>query len=184
LAEQAMRDSYGDRVIVRSAGILRPPPGARAEHYFANGHTYEAHPLALAAGVAGIGEYKRLGLIDRSRKLGERLGKQLHTLQENHSSVGDARGLGLFWAFELVRNKDTKQQLNSREDNLVGRPMMADIVGAECLRNGTYISTWLNYLIIAPPLIIEEDEVNQGVSCLDKSLCIADREMKVDGEGL
>ena len=154
------------------------------EHYFANGHTYEAHPMTLAAGVAGISEYKRLGLIDRSRKLGELLGKQLHNLQKNHSSVGDVRGLGLFWAIELVRSKDSKQHFNSREDKLAGKPMMTDIVGAECLRNGTYVSAWLNYLIIAPPLIIEENELDQGVSCLDKSLCIADREIKVNGEGL
>jgi taurine--2-oxoglutarate transaminase len=92
--------------------------------------------------------------------------------------------LGLFWAIELVRNKNSKQQFNSREDKLAGRPMTADIIGAECLRNGTYICTWLNYLIIAPPLIIEENELDQGVSCLDKSLCIADREMKIDGGGL
>src|SRR6266850_6628605 len=43
------------------------------DHYFAHGHTYEAHPLTLAPATAAIREYKRLGLIERSRAMGETL---------------------------------------------------------------------------------------------------------------
>ncbi|MGA3406182.1 MAG: aspartate aminotransferase family protein, partial [Candidatus Bathyarchaeia archaeon] len=67
------------------------------DHYFAHGHTYEAHPLTLAAGVAAIDEYKRLNLIVRARELGQYLGSKLNSLIEKHSSIGDVRGLGLFW---------------------------------------------------------------------------------------
>jgi taurine--2-oxoglutarate transaminase len=147
------------------------------EHYFAHGHTYEAHPLTLAAGVAAIGEYKRLGLIERSREMGQHLGIRLKALQEKHPSLGDVRGLGLFWGLELVRNRKTKQVFSTREDKLQGKPMIVDRVAAECMKNGVYVNSWINYLIVAPPLIISKEELEQGISALDRALEIADKEV-------
>lgn len=148
------------------------------EHYFAHGHTYEAHPLTLAAGVAGIQEYKRLHLIERARQLGEYLGKQLRSLQEKHQSVGEVRGIGLFWALELVRDRGTKEPFNTREDKLAGKPLVVDLVASECWKNGVYVATWINNLIIAPPLIIGKEEIDAGVNVLNKTLELADREVK------
>ena len=147
------------------------------EHYFAHGHTYEAHPLTLAAGIAAIGEYKRLGLIERSREMGHVLGRQLKALQDRHPSLGDVRGLGLFWGLELVRNRKTKHGFNTREDKLLGKPLVVDRVAAECMKSGVFINTWINYLIVAPPLILEKDELEQGISALDKALEVADKEV-------
>lgn len=147
------------------------------DHYFAHGHTYEAHPLTLAPGVAAIGEYKRLNLIERARTMGQHLGKQLKALQEKHPSVGDVRGIGLFWSLELVRNRKSKQPFNTREEKLQGKPMVVDRVAAECMKNGTYLMSWLNYLIIAPPLIITPEEIDRGVDALDKALAIPDKEV-------
>jgi taurine--2-oxoglutarate transaminase len=65
------------------------------DHYFAHGHTYEAHPLTLAPGVAAIREYRRLNLIDRAREMGEYLGDRLRAIAEKHPAVGEVRGLGL-----------------------------------------------------------------------------------------
>ena len=147
------------------------------EHYFAHGHTYEAHPLTLAAGVAAINEYKRLNLIERSRTMGEELGKHLKALQQKHPSVGDVRGLGLFWGLELVRNRKSKEGFNTREDKLQGKPLTVDRVAGECMKNGMFINTWINYLTVAPPLIIEKNELEQGVAILDKALVLADKEV-------
>ncbi len=147
------------------------------EHYFAHGHTYEAHPLTLAAGVAAIGEYRRLNLIERSRDMGQYLGKQLSALQDKHPSVGDARGLGLFWGLELVRDRKSRLGFNTREEKIQGKPMVADGVAAECMKKGTFINSWINYLIIAPPLIINREEIDQGISALDSALEVADRQI-------
>jgi taurine--2-oxoglutarate transaminase len=147
------------------------------EHYFAHGHTYEAHPLTLAPGVAAIGEYKRLNLIERARTMGEQMEKRLKALQDKHPSVGDVRGIGLFWAIELVRNRKSKLPFNTGEEKLQGKTMMVDRVAGECLKNGTYVMSWLNYLIIAPPLIVTTDEIDQGVAALDKALVLADKEV-------
>ncbi len=109
--------------------------------------------------------------------MGQHLGKQLKALQEKHPSVGDVRGMGLFWSLELVRNRKSKQPFNTREDKLQGKPMVVDRVAAECMKNGTYVMSWLNYLIIAPPLIVTPEEIDQGVDALDKALVIPDKEV-------
>jgi len=67
------------------------------EHFFSHGHTYEAHPLTLAPAVASINEMKRLKLNDRANELGAYLGKKLHALEASHPSIGEVRGIGLFW---------------------------------------------------------------------------------------
>jgi taurine--2-oxoglutarate transaminase len=55
--------------------------------------------------------------------------------------------------------------------------MMVDRVANECMNNGAYVSSWINYLIIAPPLIIKKEEIDEGVNALDRSLTIADKEV-------
>jgi taurine--2-oxoglutarate transaminase len=147
------------------------------EHYFAHGHTYEAHPLTLAAGVASIQEYKRLGLIEHSRELGQYVGDRLRSLQDKHPSVGDVRGLGLFWALELVRDRKSKQPFNTREDKIAGKTLTVDRVASQCMKDGVYVVSWINNLIVAPPLIIGRKDIDRGIAALDKSLDIADHEI-------
>ena len=146
------------------------------DHYFAHGHTYEAHPLTLAAGTAAIGEYKRLNLIERAREMGDYLGRKL-SLLEHHDSVGDVRGMGLFWAIELVANKESKKPFNTRDDKLAGKTLVVDRVASECMKNEVYVSTWLNCIIVAPPLVVTKEEIDKGVEAVNLSLTMADQEM-------
>jgi taurine--2-oxoglutarate transaminase len=150
------------------------------DHYFAHGHTYEAHPLTLAAGVAAIDEYKRLNLIVRARELGQYLGSKLNSLIEKHSSIGDVRGLGLFWGVELVRERESKTPFNTREDKINGKPLTVELVASKCMKSGVYLANWINCLIVAPPLTITKEEIDNGVDVLDRSLDIADNELKGD----
>ena len=146
------------------------------DHYFAHGHTYEAHPLTLAPVVAAINEYKRLDLINRAKEKGKYLGKRLNELKESHKSIGDVRGIGLFWAIELVKNRETKEPFNVRADKLMGKPLLVDRVGAELMKRGVYVASWISHFVIAPPLIVTEEEIDQGVAAIDAALAIADRE--------
>jgi len=146
------------------------------DHYFAHGHTYEAHPLTLAAGTAAIGEYKRLNLIERASDMGDYLGRKL-SLLEHHDSVGDVRGMGLFWAIELVANKESKKPFNTRDDKLAGKTLVVDRVASECMKNEVYVSTWLNCIIVAPPLVVTKEEIDKGVEVVNLSLTMADQEM-------
>lgn len=144
------------------------------DHLFAHGHTYEAHPLMLAAAVATIREMQRLQLIERSREMGCYLGEKLKALKEKHPSIGDVRGLGLFWAVELVRNRITKTPLNTKEEKIAGKPLIVDKVAAEMMKEGVAVQAWISHFVIAPPLIVEKGDIDFAVSVFDQALRLAD----------
>jgi taurine---2-oxoglutarate transaminase len=142
--------------------------------YFPHGHTYEAHPLTLAPAVAAIGEYRRLGLLEKSRKDGDYLLARLREIAARHRSVGEVRGLGLFAAVELVKNRATRQPFNTEDDKLAGRPLVVDQVTAAMLKDGVYCVGWVSHLIVAPPLIVTREELDHGLEVLDRALRLAD----------
>ncbi|MBV8073480.1 MAG: aminotransferase class III-fold pyridoxal phosphate-dependent enzyme [Acidobacteriaceae bacterium] len=144
------------------------------DHLFAHGHTYEAHPMTLAPAIAAIREMQRLKLIDRSRDMGIYLGERLRTLQQKHPSVGDVRGLGLFWAVELVKNRTTKKPFNTMHDKISGVPLLVDKIAAEMLKSGVAVASWVSHFVIAPPLIIEKAEIDVAVNAFDQALEAAD----------
>jgi taurine---2-oxoglutarate transaminase len=144
------------------------------DHYFAHGHTYEAHPITLKPAVATIHEMQRLDLVRRARRMGESLGPKLHALAAKHVSIGEVRGLGLFWALDLVRNRNTREPFNTMAQKVDGTPLVVDKVGADLLQRGVAIQAWISHLIVAPPLIVEERDLNFAVDALDAALAIAD----------
>jgi taurine---2-oxoglutarate transaminase len=144
------------------------------DHYFAHGHTYEAHPITLKPAVATIHEMQRLNLVRRARHMGESLGPKLHALAAKHPSVGEVRGLGLFWALDLVRNRETREPLNTMAQKVDGTPLVVDKVAADLLKRGVAIQAWITHLIVAPPLIVEETDLDFAVDALDAALAIAD----------
>jgi taurine--2-oxoglutarate transaminase len=145
------------------------------DHFFAHGHTYEAHPLTLAPALAAIEEYKRLGLIERARSLGEHLGGRLRALAEKHVSVGDVRGIGLFWAVDLAADRPSRRPFNTMQDKAAGKPLVVDQVVAEMLARGVTVMGWVNHLVLAPPLVITEEQLDEAVAALDAALAVADR---------
>ena len=144
------------------------------DHYFAHGHTYEAHPMTLAPAVATIHEMQRLDLINRANTVGAYLGEKLTALKSKHPSIGDVRGIGMFWAVELVKNRDTKQPLNTMRDKIEGQSLIVDQVAADMLKRGVALQSWVSHFVVAPPLIIEKSEIDIGVAALDAALAIAD----------
>src|SRR6201996_190815 len=86
------------------------------DHFFSHGHTYEAHPITLAPAVAAIKEFQRMDLVNRAREMGQYLGEKLHALKPKHPSIGEVRGLGLFWALEMVKDQEKKIPFNTKQD--------------------------------------------------------------------
>jgi taurine---2-oxoglutarate transaminase len=148
------------------------------DHYFAHGHTYEAHPMTLAPAVATIQEMQRLRLVDRANSIGQYLGDKLKALARTHPCVGDVRGLGLFWAVDLVKNRQTKEPLNTKSEKMAGKALVVDQVAGEMMKQGVAVQAWLSHIVLAPPLIIEKDEIDFGVSALDRALTLADRHVE------
>jgi taurine--2-oxoglutarate transaminase len=144
------------------------------ENYFAHGHTYEAHPMTLAPAVATIHEMQRLDLVERSNEMGRYLGEKLQALKAKHPSIGEVRGLGLFWAVELVMDQRAKTPFNSWQDKLDGKPMVVEQIAAKMLAKGVVMQAWMSHFVIAPPLIVEEAQIDEAVSALDEALVLAD----------
>ena len=144
------------------------------DHFFSHGHTYEAHPITLAPAVAAIKEFQRMDLVNRAREMGQYLGEKLHALKPKHPSIGEVRGLGLFWALEMVKDQVKKTPFNTKQDKVDGKVAVVEKVAAEMMKRGVSIQAWISHFVIAPPLIIEKSEVDFAVEQLDESLAIAD----------
>jgi taurine--2-oxoglutarate transaminase len=97
----------------------------------------------------------------------------LPPLAERHPSIGDTRGLGLFWMLELVRDRETKEMFvpyNARGDDAAP---VARLTKA-AMEKGLYLFVHWNKVMIAPPLTITREELEEGVGILDEVLAIAD----------
>jgi len=152
-----------------------------ADHFegdemFCHGHTYAGHPTACAGGLGAIKAYEETGAIENAKKQGEYLMDRLEELKENHRSVGDVRGLGLFCGVELVKDPKNNEPFGSRYDKLQRGSNMIGEVSGKCKELGAHLIGMINTLIIAPPLIISEEEIDEGIDILDQALEIADAE--------
>ncbi len=150
------------------------------DHYFAHGHTYEAHPMTLAPAVATIAEMRRLGLVQKSADWAPYVRDQLEALKRKHPCVGDVRGKGLFWAVEIVKNRQTKEPFNNYSDKISGKPLVVDQIAGKCMADGVIIQAWVSHFVIAPPLIVTKEELDRGIATLDKHLAIADALVEAD----
>ena len=147
------------------------------DHYFAHGHTYEAHPMTLLPAVATIREMQRLKLVERAAAWEPFVQQRLEALQAKHPSIGDVRGRGLFWAVDLVRNRETKEPFNTYADKIAGKPLLVDQIAAKMLADGVIVQAWVSHFVIAPPLIITEEEIERGIDALDRWLHLADEQV-------
>ena len=147
------------------------------DHYFSHGHTYEAHPLTLAPAIAAINELKRLNLVERANEMGAYMGSKLNALKAKHPSIGEVRGIGLFWGVELVKNRTTKEPFNSYKDKISGVPLLVDKVTAEMMKKGVFVQAWVSHFVLAPPLIITKEEIDAAVNVFDEALRLADEQV-------
>ncbi|MDN4595677.1 aspartate aminotransferase family protein [Leifsonia virtsii] len=142
---------------------------------FQGGLTYSGHPLACAAGVATFEVFERDGILDRVRDLGSRVVEpELRSWLDRHPSLGEVRGRGLFWALELVRDRETREPLVPFNAAGADAAPMAEVAAA-CKAAGVWPFTHFNRVHVAPPLIIEEDELRSGLAAIDAALDVADR---------
>ncbi|QLY78153.1 aminotransferase class III-fold pyridoxal phosphate-dependent enzyme [Clostridium intestinale] len=137
------------------------------------GLTYSGHPLACAAGLACINYYEEENILDNVNKVGKVLGEKLEEIKEKHPSVGDVRYIGLFSAVELVKDKETKEALVPYGKDPEG--VMGKILGM--LKERKFMTyTHENMILVAPPLIISEEQLVEELAKLDEVLEIVDKE--------
>jgi len=144
------------------------------DRYFSHGHTYEAHPITLGPAVATIEEMQRLKLVERAAGLEAYVREKLEALKEKHPSVGDVRGMGLFFAVELVKDRATREPFNTMRDKVEGKPLVVDQIAAKMMADGVAQQSWVSHFVVAPPLIVTKEELDIGIDALDRHLGIAD----------
>lgn len=129
-----------------------------------------------AAILAGINVSNEEKILDRVREMGQYLGNRLKTLEQTHKSVGEVRGIGLFWTLELVRNRETKEPFTKQMDNYV-RNVLTEISEYLLREKNIYIPADKFGIWIVPPLIVEKQEIDFIVDSIDEALEIADNEV-------
>ncbi len=154
------------------AVAMRPEIAASfGERVFEGGLTYNAHPISLAAAIANIKVIQEDHLVEHAREMGTVMADMLAELVERHPSVGEVRSIGLFGIIELVKNRKTREPMAPFNSS---SPEMAAF-RKKVLDQGVYIYTHWHTSLIIPPLIVNEEQLAEGFSALDKALEATDR---------
>jgi len=144
------------------------------DRVYPGGLTYSGHPLACASAVASINIFREEGIVEHARMLGnEVIGPGLRRLMERHPSIGEVRGIGTFWAIELVRNRATRAPLVPYNAAGADAKPMADLAAA-CKAQGLWPFTHFNRLHVLPPCNATVADVEHGLAILDDALAVAD----------
>ena len=142
-----------------------------ADRAYPGGLTYSGHPLATACAVATITAMEDEGMVDNAARIGtDVLGPGLRELAARHRSVGEVRGLGVFWAIELVADQKTREPLAPYGGS---SPAMAAVLAA-CKSGGLLPFANFNRIHAVPPCNVSDDEVAEGLRILDTALTVAD----------
>ncbi|MGY3554030.1 aminotransferase class III-fold pyridoxal phosphate-dependent enzyme [Williamsia sp. R60] len=142
-----------------------------ADRVYPGGLTYSGHPLATAAAVATINAMTEEGIVENAAAIGrDVLGPGLAELAARHRSVGEVRGIGVFWAVELVKDQGTREPLAPYGSTSAA---MNDVIGA-CKKGGLLPFANFNRLHMVPPCTVSPAEVAEGLEILDAALTVAD----------
>jgi taurine---2-oxoglutarate transaminase len=132
-----------------------------------SGHTYSGHPMCVAAGLATVRVYQEEKLFERGRELEAMMRPALATIAEKHRTIGDARGIGAFFAIELVKDKKTKEPLVPWHGD--GPGVMKNLY-VELRKRGVYSFGKFNCVMVAPPLTTTKPELDEALAALDEAL--------------
>ena len=129
---------------------------------FGHGYTYSGHPVACAVALKTLEIYEELNLFSHVEKIAPKFQERVNKLG-TFEFVGEARGIGLIAALEIVKNKGTKENFDPY--GKVGK-QIAEI----CQKNGLIVRAIGDVIAICPPLIITEEQVDEMFDILEASL--------------
>jgi taurine--2-oxoglutarate transaminase len=138
------------------------------------GLTYSAHPVCCAAALETLKIYEDDKLIENAVAMGKYMDEQVTLLQQKHPSIGDWRNTGLLGCLELVKNRETKEPMapfNAKPSEMV----IMNKVAAKIKELGMYTFVRWNYVFIAPPLCVNRQQIDEGLTIISEALKIADQ---------
>lgn len=148
---------------VPAGGVIVSDPIAATfdDRVFPGGLTYSGHPLAMGSIVGAIDAMESEGVVENAAMIGEKhLGPGLAELAEKHPMIGEARGLGVFWALDLVADPSTRE------------PVSASVIGqlkGELMKRGLLPFVADNRIHVVPPCIVTPDEVAEALAIYDEA---------------
>ncbi|HEX8013013.1 MAG TPA: aspartate aminotransferase family protein [Casimicrobiaceae bacterium] len=130
---------------------------------FGHGYTYSSHPVPAAVALETLTIYEERDIVGAVRRVGPRMQAGIRSFAD-HPLVGEARGIGLIGAVELVRDKAGKQSFDPKAGVAAYLVRRAQHHGA-ILRNmpGDVVA-------FSPPLIIDEAEIDEMLACFGRAL--------------
>ncbi|GMR11624.1 MAG: aspartate aminotransferase family protein [Anaerolineae bacterium] len=137
-----------------------------------SGLTYGAHAVGCAAAIANIEVYQNEKLVERASEMGKALRAGLMDLAEGHPSVGEVRGVGLLQVVELVIDRRSREPMSPFNAPL-SEPMQQ--LATSLRESGMSTIVRWNWVFCAPPLIINEEQIDEGMEIIDRALSIADK---------
>src|SRR5580698_5621148 len=142
------------------------------DRVFPGGLTYSGHPLGAASIVATIDAMKEEGIVENAARIGtEVLGPGLQELAQRHPVIGEVRGVGVFWALDLVSNRETREMLAPYGG---GSEATGELMAA-CKSGGLVPFINYNRLHVVPPCTVTDAEAKEGLGILDEAFAVADR---------
>ena len=126
----------------------------------AHSTTFGGNPVACAASLATI-EVLQNGLIENAEKQGKLMAKRLKEMEEKYEIVGDARGIGLMQATEIVKSKETKEIYPKARDEIVNKAFKKGLLLLSCGASA------IRYI---PPLCINEEQMNNAMDLLEEAI--------------
>lgn len=139
--------------------------------FFQHGHTYIGHPVACAAADVVVTKLTEGGMAARAMQMGTQLSKALEAEFGQHPHVGDLRGRGMFRGIELVADRDTKAPFAPEKQVAARFKKAAMANGLICYpMSGTIDGVEGDHILLAPPFIINDDQIGELVDKLSCSL--------------
>ncbi|MFC0562289.1 aminotransferase family protein [Halalkalibacter alkalisediminis] len=143
-----------------------------------HGYTYSGHPMACSVALKNLEIIESENLIDRAKQMGAEMLAGFKALQKSQSIVGEVRALGLMGAIELVKDQDTNERFQEP---------VAPLVVAEAAKRGLVIRSVVfdgqDTLVMAPPLVINKEEINQMITILAETISAVEITYKKGIEG-
>lgn len=143
------------------------------DHPFVIGLTYSAHAASCAAALANIEVLEQDGLLDNTVRMGAYMEAGVEKLRQKHPSIGDFRNTGLLGCIELVKNRDSREPItpwNAKPNQMEATQRIA----AKIREAGMFTFVRWNWIFTAPPLIVNEAQIDEGLDIISQALQIAD----------
>lgn len=142
-------------------------------HIFGHGQSFSGHSLSCAAALESINVLEKQKLIEHAQEIGIYMGERLKEIANRHPSVGEVRGIGMFWTIELVEDKMTKKPLR-RITQKYDRTVVSDIAEFLLEKKNIYIPSDKFGIWIVPPLVATKDQINYVLDSIDEALKLSD----------